>query len=162
MLETMMSPESLAPEIFTRAWAVGLQTVREKAICSFDHMTVIPNLSPSFYAISCQELRSDMELVLQIGLSRLLADGEVKTGPDGYSMASANAGSVVDFSIASLERRSEIVATCFEAVPMDANPGRMIETQGDCPKDYSPMMPSAMEAGYGSIVRPEEGATGVE
>jgi hypothetical protein len=89
----MMSPESLAPQIFSRAWAVGLQTVRDKAICSFEHMTLIPNLSPSFYALSCQELRRDMEIILQIGLSRLLADGEVKTGPCGYSMASANCGS---------------------------------------------------------------------
>ncbi|MCQ1774453.1 hypothetical protein NOI24_24380 [Neorhizobium galegae] len=92
LLEPMMSPESLAPQLFSRAWAVGLQTVREKAICSFEHMTVIPNLSLSSYKLSCPELRSDMEIILQIGLSRLLADGEVKTGPAGYSMASANCG----------------------------------------------------------------------
>jgi len=86
-----MSPETLEPKIFSRAWAVGLLTVREKAINSLEHLALIPNLTASFYTLSSPNLKIDMEIILQIGLSRLLADGEVKTGRAGYSIASVGA-----------------------------------------------------------------------
>lgn len=79
-----MSPETLEPKSFSRAWAVGLLTVREKAISSLEHLTLIPNLTASFYALSCPNLKTDIEIILQIGLSRLLADGEVKTARAGF------------------------------------------------------------------------------